>query len=330
MESKQDLHIAFAANDNYIVPTTVAIESLLQNNRKGNVHIYLLYLEGTMSREHLDFLNSLVGERGKFRPLMVTEAELDGFPETRHGKAALLRLNLPSLLPGTDKILYLDGDVIVEKDLTDLYNTEMGSNYICAAKDTTPIYHAALLKKLGIGAGHWYFNSGVTLLNLKMLRSISLKDKVGYFVEHFYDSITSPDQDALNYICQGHTLYFHPQYNMNYNVEKDVALATWGKKELEEAMKEPAIIHYIGPIKPWSALSIHPRRKRWWVYLKSTPFANFRPKDYSRTNVLKRQWLRLSKGIEHLFTLKQKQAIGRLIPKGLKRRIKTSMLKSSE
>ena len=42
------IHIALAADSNYLVPITVVLQSIFDNNRGEDITIYLLYLEGTL------------------------------------------------------------------------------------------------------------------------------------------------------------------------------------------------------------------------------------------------------------------------------------------
>lgn len=329
MKEHTGIHIALAADSNYIVPLTVALQSIFDHHSEVDVSIYLLFLEKTFQEKDLQFTAHFIKEHKKhFIPLEVKNEQIAGFPETRHGKATLLRLCLPTLLPDLDKILYIDGDTVVQDNLTELYQTDISSHYIAAAKDTTVIYHPDYIKALDIDDSHWYFNAGVTLLNLKRLRTINLPEKVSHFTCTHYDSISAPDQDALNYICQGKTRYIHPRYNMNYLVEKDVAWQVWGKKEVKEAKRSPAIIHFIGPVKPWSVLSVHPQKRIWWRTLKETPFSSYKPQDYSLKNKIRWGYLFISKAIEGQFTLENKRKLGRFIPTSLKNNLKKSLLKS--
>ena len=325
----KEIHIAIAADSNYLIPVTVVLQSIFDNSRKSTISFYLLYMTGTMEQEKLEFLSAFTTKhRGKFIPLEINPDQLADFPETRHGKATLLRLCLPTVLPDLDKILYLDGDVIVNDDLTELYSTDITGYYLAAAKDSATAYDIGYQKAMGIEEEHCYFNAGVTLLNLKELRQIQLQEIISRIVERDYLLIGAPDQDALNYICQkGKTYYIPPRYNMNYNLEKDIANKIWGKQAIKEAKQNPAIIHYIGPIKPWSILSTHPQGKLWWAYLRRTPFAGFRPKDATLKNRLRKVYLSLTKPIEAQFSLKSKQQIGKLIPSALKKHIKKSLLK---
>ena len=93
------IHIALAADSNYLVPITVVLQSIFDNNRGEDITIYLLYLEGTLKEEDLLFLTDFTRQRkGTFTELKIKQEQIDGFPETRHGKATLLRLCLPNLL----------------------------------------------------------------------------------------------------------------------------------------------------------------------------------------------------------------------------------------
>ncbi|MCK7489743.1 MAG: hypothetical protein MZU79_05535 [Anaerotruncus sp.] len=76
--------------------------------------------------------------------------------------AAYLKFDLPDLIPNQDKVLYLDGDIIIQKDLSDLFEINIKDYYAGAVKDIGLIDNDLNIKN--------YFNSGVMLLNLKLMR----------------------------------------------------------------------------------------------------------------------------------------------------------------
>lgn len=324
------IHIALAADSNYIIPITVVLQSLFDNNRGEDLIIYLLYLEGTLKEKDLNFLADFTQQRkGVFIGLEVKQEQIEGFPETRHGKATLLRLCLPNLLPDLDKILYLDGDIVVNGNLLELFQSDIDSYYVAAVKDSASAYNIGYQTSMGIESSHFYYNAGILLLNLTALRRVDLAGQMNLFTQKNFGRISAPDQDFLNYICQKKTLYIPPKYNMNYALEKDIIAKIWDKKEVKEAKTSPVIVHYIGPIKPWSILSMHPQRKLWWKYLKETPFADFRPKDATLHNYVRKCYLLIASPIERLFTLETKKKLGKLIPLKLKKHIKKSLHKNT-
>ncbi len=323
------IHIALVADSNYLVPITVVLQSIFDNNRGEDITIYLLYLEGTLKEEDLLFLTDFTRQRkGTFTELKIKQEQIDGFPETRHGKATLLRLCLPNLLPGLNKILYLDGDIIVNGDLSPLFDLDISGYHVAAAKDSASVYNINYQTAMGIESSHFYYNAGILLLNLAALRQIDLVTQMNDFTRKNYDRISAPDQDFLNYICQKKTLYIPPKYNMNYALEKDIRAKIWTREEVKEARKHPVIVHYIGPIKPWSILSTHPQRKLWWKYVKRTCFADYRPKDATLRNHIHKCYLSVTRPVERLFSLDSKRKIGKLIPSGLKKGLKKSLQKN--
>ena len=167
------LHIALAADNNYVMPTTVVIQSIFDNNANCDIQIYMLYLEDTLSKDELAFMASEVQKHGGvLTSLEVKNEQIEGFPSTRHGKATLLRLCLPELLPHINKILYLDGDIIVDGDISYLYNIDITDFLAAATRDSASVYNIGYQTSMGINSSHFYFNAGVMLLNLEAFRKI--------------------------------------------------------------------------------------------------------------------------------------------------------------
>lgn len=54
---------------------------------------------------------------------------------THLSKAAYFRLLIPELIREYDKCIYLDCDIIVHGDLKELYEIELGNNYLAGVKD---------------------------------------------------------------------------------------------------------------------------------------------------------------------------------------------------
>lgn len=321
--------VAIAANSNYVMPTAVVISSLLRHRGEERVTLCLLHLVGEMSNEALGTLRTLTEELGgTFRPLGVSAAQLAKFPATRHGRAALLRLALPDLLPECDRVIYLDGDTLVCQSLLSLWQALPADALIAAGADTCPVYHPERPAQLGLPATHRYFNSGVVVMNLAALRNTDYIRTVAGYAEKYFNIIASPDQDALNYLCAGRTAYLPARYNMNYDVEPDVASAVWGKEEVRTARRNPVVIHYIGPVKPWQRECTHPKRTLWWQALRETPFANYLYAPLPLSARLRLPLRHLSKAIDRHVPLATKRTLGRMLPQNLVRAIKRMLHKA--
>lgn len=188
-----------------------------------------------------------------------------------------LRLALPGLLPETDKILYMDADVLVRKSLAPLWETPMEGMALAAVKGAVnlsdkwewnsgrPYWHLLSGMKGG------YINAGVTLLNLAEIRERGLAARWHELTgERFYYQ----DQDILNITCQGAIAYLPPKYNrLAYLEDKDfgqfVTEGIYTQEEEREALRSPAVIHYAGD-KPWKRYDTN-LGSLWWDYVNAQP-----------------------------------------------------------
>jgi lipopolysaccharide biosynthesis glycosyltransferase len=164
-------------------------------------------------------------------------------------------------------------------------------------------------------------------MNLNALRACNFMEQGVDFIRHNFDKTGLPDQDFLNYLCQEKVLFLPPKYNFNFIIHRDVAQMIWSDSQIREAKLDPAIVHFVGPVKPWSQLCVHRYRKEWWRFLRQTPLKNYRPKDRNLKNIFFKAYLSITKPVDAMFTLRQKQQVGRLIPSGFKRKIKESLLR---
>lgn len=114
---------------------------------------------------------------------------------------AMMRLALPELFPEEDRVLWLDVDTIVRKDIGPLFDTDLEGCYVGAAEE--PIRSKEALK---------YFNSGVMLMDLNKLRDGKAREMIDLVNAREMDF---PDQDAINERCRGKIKPIDPYYNSN-------------------------------------------------------------------------------------------------------------------
>lgn len=274
------MNIAFTPDNNYVMPTTVALTSLFLNNKGHEITIYILYLSGDLSQENQEKIQTVVEEYGQ----SVHFCEIDknvmaAFPKLRHGLSAYIRILTPNLLPNVDKLLYLDGDIVVESDLSDLFNIDISDYCMAAVSDLKQLFNPASMKAIGFKYKREYFNSGVLLMNLPVLRKMDLMDKTLNYLAGYKDKIYNEDQDILNCICPN-VLLLPPKYNSIihlWNRNLPLCKKVWTDDEILDARRRPAIIHYLGGFKPWKYEVYHPFKRRWYYYLRRTCYKKFRP-----------------------------------------------------
>lgn len=188
-----------------------------------------------------------------------------------------LRLALPELLPETDRILYMDADILVRGSLRQLWETPMQGMALAAVKGAVNLsdkwewnsrreYWHLLEGERGN-----YINAGVTLLHLAEIRRRGLKKTWDALARQ---KLYYQDQDILNITCKGAIRYLPLQYNrLAYMPEEEyhrfVEEGLCTQEEYRQAMESPVIIHYAGD-KPWKRYDTN-LGSLWWEYVNSQP-----------------------------------------------------------
>ena len=181
---KEEIPIFFAVDDNYIPFLGVALKSLIENASNGyrysikvlytnvsdvNKSRIINYQNENFSIEFVD-LNKQVE---KIRDKLYTR---DYFSNTTY-----YRLLIPELYPEYNKVLYLDSDIVVLKDISKLYNTNINGKLLAAAPDdviqTIEVFRNYAEKVVGVLDYRNYFNAGILVMNLKELRLFKFKEK---------------------------------------------------------------------------------------------------------------------------------------------------------
>jgi lipopolysaccharide biosynthesis glycosyltransferase/glycosyltransferase involved in cell wall biosynthesis len=237
------IDIAFSTNDNYAEHVKVAVFSLLVNNPSDDFTIYILHEDLSEKSKRsieqvaeyhdkakIEFLN-LKSKKDLFRDF---ETHIEYIT-----KETYYRYVLPDLLPEKQKILYLDADILVVGSIKELWDTDLGSNYMAGAEDTF-ILHQNYKPEIGFSDNDLYVNAGVLLFNLQQIRK---DNKVG----DLFDTTLKKrgtrfqDQDVLNIAFKGRIKQIDGSYN--FATEDQF---TWPGK-----ICCARILHFTGRKKPW-------------------------------------------------------------------------------
>ena len=259
---KKVIPIFFAVDDNYISILHVALQSLLSQASPEffyNIHI----LRDNLSEANQKSLDVFNGDNVKIIINNVEEAASGRAKKMHakyyHSKAIYYRIFIPEMFPEYKKVLYLDCDLVLNADISELFNYNIQGNYLgaipCQVIGTVPIFTNYAEKFLGINA-HEYFNSGVLVMNCEVLREVKFEEKFFELLDRFKLEIC-PDQDYLNLLCYGKTKIFP---------------ITWNKMPLigsHEKLEELKLVHYNLSQKPWRYDNI-PYGELFWKHAKNT------------------------------------------------------------
>lgn len=190
------------------------------------------------------------------------------------------RLKIAELFPQYEKALYIDIDTIVLQDLTELYETDLGENYIGGVHSAAYVINEKNTKQyfdsIGMPDMKYYINAGVILWNLKQIRKEDITSRLLAMCKNQYRFM---DQDIINLVCYGKIKHLDFKYNVMTSFKSrflDVpelcqkVYDFYGKENVENAIAHPVIIHYVSSAKPWNNKEIW-LGKYWRYYAKKNP-----------------------------------------------------------
>ena len=167
-------------------------------------------------------------------------------------EASYFRILLAEILPfEISKILYLDVDLIIKKDLGKLWDYDI-SEYSHFAVENLGFDQSHNLNLL-MTTKSIYFNAGVMFINLDWWRKNAVFESATMFLLNFPDRIIWHDQDVLNAILDEKWLKIPYLFNAQESIYRR-DMNTYKQKEYLEAYYNPKIIHFTGGgehSKPW-------------------------------------------------------------------------------
>ena len=133
-----------------------------------------------------------------------------------------VRVALPDIFWEESRVLWLDTDIIVEKDIGLLFDMDMEGNYVAMTEE--PIRSQYPFR---------YHNAGVMLMDLDRIRRDRLWEK--WIRLYNRQEFTAQEQDCINVLTQGEILTIGPEWNCAGSITQHV--------------DDPYIRHYAGGLK---------------------------------------------------------------------------------
>ncbi|QDU55524.1 General stress protein A [Aeoliella mucimassa] len=314
--------VVLAADEAFAMPLAVTVRSALENLAEGRkLQIYVLdggIQESTKQRVE----RSWPAGRFVLNWLSVDEQLFAKLPVWGHvSQVAYYRLLLPKLLPEhLSRVIFLDCDLLVCGDLSELWQCDQRGFLCLAVQDCAAPYIDAMLaienaenccphlgstmpienyQELGLNPLMPYFNSGVMVVDVDGWRRESLSQQLLDCLEENRSYIRWWDQYALNVVLADRWGMLDPRWNQGANVYN---FSRWDRSYYDretylQVLEHPFIIHFTTKFKPWKITCIHPRRKQFFKVLDRTEWSGWRPPKFdsahSMLEFLKTQQRRL-------------------------------------
>ncbi len=246
------MNILVTLNSGYIKPLCVMLRSLISSNPQTDFDIYVM--NKSLTKEDYDYVYEKVNPKNYvIHDIKIDDDMLSEAPITdRYPFEMYYRIFAAKFLPDNiDKILYLDPDLVVIKPLQDLYNLDLGDKFIAAASHVGKSLQKINEIRLQMDIKGPYINSGVMLMNLKVLREEQNYEEVFDYIKKNKLILFLPDQDIISAIYSDRiTIIDHYIYNMTERLllaPKSIAKNI----NLKWVTDNSAVIHYCGRNKPW-------------------------------------------------------------------------------
>lgn len=241
------MNILIAMDENFVYYYMVLLVSLFETN-KVPIKVFLLY--SNLSQSSRDKFQKLTSQYGN--ELICIYEDKDQFSDFSVGEwsvEAFYRLTAFAKLPElVDRILWLDGDVVVRQGISEFYNMEFQGNYYIACEDESisRYKNPDEYKRLKFTRDTPYINTGVLLINIQKLRKEKSAEDFILFMKKHVNEIKYPDQSTINAM-------FRDKIRIVEGLKYNCQVNAYHYTEAETILKNAQIIHYAGSgQRPWN------------------------------------------------------------------------------
>ncbi|WP_303691810.1 DUF4422 domain-containing protein [Megamonas hypermegale] len=270
-------------SSNYFAPYLgVFIQSLINTSSKNNYYDIIVF-EREISQRNKSLLEEIVENYSNIKlrfynpQKKINDVKLY-IAAANFAYEAYYRIFSPWILLNYDKAIVMDCDIVLNRDIADLYQFNIDNYLAAAVKDI--IYQGFLnsldrsnwinysKEKLGLSEPYNYINTGVLLLNLKKIRERYSFEYVIDFAKNA--KFRYQEQDIFNVLLNNSVLFLDRTWN--FGVESNLPTKychelapAQSYEEYLETKKNPSIIHYLAKPKPWDDPNVEFADKFWKI-----------------------------------------------------------------
>lgn len=282
--------ICMAANENYAPYCAVTIYSLIKYRDKSKQYDIII-MNRDIREDTKEYITKLEegndGVRIRFFDAGCYDEELSSDVGAYYTIETNYRLMILSdIFTNYDKILYLDCDILIEGDISGIFDIDMDGKAAVAVKDHSMMCKQLCLSPifienepysfknyckdvLNIKNYEMYFNAGVTMFDLKVCLAQGFTfEKASNILQSRY--FVYNDQDVLNIILEDNVKYIDEAWNYlnSYDEYCRNSNADIQDMYIKIHRKNPVIIHFLGYDKPWNNSNL-PKANYYWKEIRA-------------------------------------------------------------
>ena len=242
---KEKKAIVLAANYAYVDQVLTTIKSICYHNR--SIRFYLI--NSDFPNEWMKQLNKRLEKfDSEIINCRVTSEQISRY-KTDISYTVFLRYFVADFVK-EDKALYVDCDLVITKNLDDLFATDLQDYPLAAVRDFGGRAYF----------GQEIFNAGVLLINNDLWKQENMTQRLIDLTNEWHDKVDQADQSILN------MLFEHKWLELDFDYNHIVIHKQFTDYQLPAGQDYPGIIHYLSHRKPWKDLAAQTYRDVWWYY----------------------------------------------------------------
>lgn len=274
MPTLKPLTVVVACDNHYLILLAALIKSIEANIRSGQtINVYVI--EDKLTQANKQKLKRSVNANittlswQKMDEVIPAGMHLP-LDKSSYPLNIYMRLFIPYFIPKEiEKVLYLDVDMIVQGDITTIFENDLGDNSIAAVLDPRIITFdnswGGVLNyaELGLSGKTRYFNTGLILMDLVKWRNNDLTTKILECIEANKKFLNYPDQYGLNVALANNWFELSPLWNHFSTIDP---------------VDNPFLIHFVERKPIYKSYNYNPDfKKTFYFYLNQTEWRNFKP-----------------------------------------------------
>ena len=287
------LNVAYSSDNRYCRLLATSMVSLFESNKDvDSINVFcLLYCVEDVNKHELLMLGK---KYNRTVTVVDTQDICEQFRFWEKGEdGRYIRLLLPMLV-SVETVLYLDCDIMVRKNLSDLFRTNLQDVYHAAVLDTV---RENARRESQMENQEKYFNSGVMLINLEKWRQDNIIEQFRSFKHKYSNKGIYRDQRVLNGVTASHYKTLSPTYNLTpellqFSCQQIKQIAGidsyYGQAEVDNIKSDPHIVHFSGRSidRPWFANCTHPFCREYRKYMSLNDYTDVPLKKDTFKNVI--------------------------------------------
>jgi lipopolysaccharide biosynthesis glycosyltransferase len=266
------LSVVYACDNNFVPLLAASIKSLEINSAGSIIDIYIID-DGINSVNRQRLIESVISKNISLKFYLVKDVvgkiTIPYFNNAALPVTTFFRLFVHTFIPAnTDRVLYLDSDMIVLGNIAELWEIDLGNNIIGAVQDpgikTLGCSWGGGVRnyaELGYQSEDKYLNAGLLLINMKKWNEFDVCTKALDAAVKYQKYIVYGDQYCLNVVLANRWLPLDPEWNHLVDNESPGA----------------KLLHYIGNKPIYTNYSYSEKYKDiFFEYLNQTAWKNFK------------------------------------------------------